>query len=60
MNCDYKFGNQFYKYFDDVGFKTVQYNIIAPEQEQTKQPGEETLMYPRPIFDNPNYKGSEW
>lgn len=58
MDYDYKFGNQYYKYFEDVGFKTIQYNIIAPEQEQEKQPGEETLMYPRPIFDNANYKGS--
>ena len=58
MNCDYKFGNQCYKYFDDVGIKSVNYNIIAPEQSQNKQPGEETLMYPRPIFDNDNYKGS--
>ena len=58
LNCDYKFGNQCYKYFDDVGVKSVNYNIIAPEQSQEKQPGEETLMYPRPIFDNVNYKGS--
>ena len=58
MDYDYKFGNQYYKYFDDVGFKTIQYNIIAPPQSQDKQPGEETLMYPRPIFDDVNYKGS--
>jgi len=58
MDYDYKYGNQYYKYFDDIGFKTIQYNIIAPPQEQEKQPGEETLMYPRPIFDNVNYKGS--
>ena len=58
MNCDYKFGNQCYKYFDDVGIKSINYNIIAPEQSQDKQPGEETLMYPRPIFDDVNYKGS--
>jgi len=58
MNCDYKFGNQCYKYFDDMGIKSVNYKIIAPEQSQDKQPGEETLMYPRPIFDDINYKGS--
>ena len=58
MNYDYKFGNQYYKYFEDVGFKTIEYNIIAPEQSQDKQPGMENEMYPRPIFDNINYKGS--
>lgn len=58
MNSDYKFGNQCYKYFEDIGIKSIKYNIIAPEQTQDKQPGEETLMYPRPIFDNINYKGS--
>lgn len=29
-----------------------------PPQEQPQQPGVESLMTPRPIFDNPNYKGS--
>ena len=32
--------------------------ILAPEQEQNVQPGMEYLMYPRPIFDDPSYKGS--
>lgn len=31
---------------------------MAKEQSQLKQPGMEYLMMPRPIFDNPNYKGS--
>lgn len=58
MNFDYQFGNQFYNYYDDLGIKSVKYNILAPEQSQDKQPGMEYLMSPRPIFDNPNYKGS--
>lgn len=30
----------------------------VPAQTQNKQPGIEKKMNPRPIFDNPNYKGS--
>lgn len=58
MNYDYKYGNQFYNYFDKLGFQTKAYEIIAPEQSQNKQPGKENIMNPRPIFDNPEYKGS--
>ncbi len=58
MNFDYCYGNQFYNYYDGVGIKSVKYNILAPEQSQNEQPGMEYLMAPRPIFDNPNYKGS--
>lgn len=58
MNYDYQYGNQFYKYFNDTGIKCIKYKIMAPEQSQTIQPGMEYLMHPRPIFDNPNYKGS--
>ncbi|MCY9664184.1 SDR family oxidoreductase [Paenibacillus alginolyticus] len=29
-----------------------------PAQHQNQQPGIELLMTPRPVFDNPNYKGS--
>lgn len=32
--------------------------IAVPEQLQTRQPGLEGLMVPRPIIENPNYKGS--
>ncbi len=32
--------------------------IAFPPQNQTRQPGLEYLMTPRPIFDNPNYIGS--
>ena len=38
--------------------KSTIYKILAPEQSQSIQPGMEYLMYPSPIFDNPNYKGS--
>ncbi len=58
MNSDYHFGNQFYFYDQDCGWQTNEYQILAPEQEQAKQPGLEYLMTPQPIFDNPNYRGS--
>ena len=58
MEYDYNFGNDYYKYYGDVGVKSTVYNILAPEQSQMEQPGMEYLMDPLPIFDNPNYKGS--
>ena len=33
--------------------------LTVPEQRQLRQPGVEKLMVPRPIIENPNYKGSE-
>ncbi|CUX22556.1 General stress protein 39 [Clostridium sp. C105KSO13] len=33
--------------------------ISVPEQHQFRQPGLEELMVPRPIVENPNYKGSD-
>lgn len=59
MVFDYSFGNNYYKYYDTKGVKSTIYNIMAPEQSQKMQPGMEYLMTPRPIFDNPNYKGSD-
>ena len=59
MNFDYNFGSDYYKYFDDIGIKSTKYKIMAKEQSQKEQPGKEYLMTPKPIFDNPNYKGSE-
>lgn len=58
MDFDYQFGNQYYKYGDVYGIKSIKYRIMAPEQSQKDQPGMEYLMEPLPIFDNPNYKGS--
>ena len=58
MDYDYNFGNDYYKYYGDVGVKSTVYNILALAQEQNVQPGMEYDMLPLPIFDNPNYKGS--
>ena len=58
MEYDYKYGNNYYKYYGRKGVKSTVYNILAPEQSQDVQPGMEYLMKPLPIFDNPNYKGS--
>ena len=58
MNPDYNFGNNYYNYFDKLGIKSTLYNIMAPAQSQDEQPGMEYLMKPLPIFDNPNYIGS--
>lgn len=58
MDYNYNFGNNYYKYYGDVGVKSTVYNILAPSQSQADQPGMEYLMDPLPIFDNPNYKGS--
>lgn len=58
MKFDYRFGNTFYNYYDKYGVKGTEYQIMAPEQSQPSQPGMEYLMKPRPIFDDPDYKGS--
>lgn len=58
MTYDYHFGNDYYNYYDKIGIKSTEYQILAPEQSQDVQPGMEYLMFPSPIFDNPNYKGS--
>lgn len=58
MKFNYQFGNQYYTYNNPIGIQSTKYNIMAPEQSQENQPGMEYLMNPRPIFDNPNYKGS--
>lgn len=58
MNFDYHFGNNYYTYYDDTGVKSTLYKIMAPRQSQDVQPGMEYVMRPRPVFDNPNYRGS--
>lgn len=58
MTYDYHFGNDYYNYYDKIGVKSTEYQILAPEQSQSVQPGMEYLMFPSPIFDNPNYQGS--
>ena len=58
MDYDYKFGNNYYKYYGEKGVKSTVYKIPAPEQSQDVQPGMEYVMKPLPIFDNLNYQGS--
>lgn len=53
--------NQNYPMYPIYG-KITEYKDVAltvPEQRQYRQPGVESLMVPRPIVDNPQYKGSE-
>ncbi len=58
MNYDYQFGNSYYNYYNNIGIQSKEYQILAPQQSQNEQPGKEYLMLPTPIFDNPNYIGS--
>ena len=48
------------KYIDEYGYGLIckDYKIEFPPQHQDKQPGMEYLMKPRPIFNNPYYRGS--
>ncbi|WP_458412992.1 SDR family oxidoreductase [Schinkia sp. CFF1] len=52
--------NQEYPLYPNYGKITRFQNIAmtVPEQRQFRQPGVESLMVPRPIIENPNYKGS--
>ena len=43
---------------EGYGLKCNKYKIEFPPQHQDTQPGMEYLMYPRPIFANPNYKSA--
>ena len=43
---------------EGYGYKCNKFKVKYPPQEQNVQPGMEYAMRPRPIFDNPNYKGS--
>jgi NAD(P)-dependent dehydrogenase (short-subunit alcohol dehydrogenase family) len=59
MSAD-KTNRQMYPMHPNYG-KITRYEDIAitvPEQRQYRQPGVESLMVPRPIIENPNYKGS--
>ncbi len=42
---------------DGFGLKCTKFKLRYPPQSQDMQPGMEYLMRPRPIFDNPEYKG---
>ncbi len=53
-------GKQEYPMYPNFG-KITRYEEIplaVPEQRQYRQPGEESLMVPKPIVENPNYRGS--
>lgn len=59
MTKDYG-DEQTYPMYPNYG-KITRYEDIAitvPEQRQYRQPGVEAKMVPRPIIENPNYKGS--
>ena len=57
---EYKFGRDTYTYDYEQRRenKNSAYIPIAPPQHQNYVVGLENIMEPRPIFDNPNYKGS--
>lgn len=60
MSEDNKRTEQVYPMHPNYG-KITRYEdipITVPEQRQYRQPGIESLMVPRPIIENPNYKGS--
>ena len=57
--------NLYNSYFNDFAYRQDTINTYEtsfpdsfPPQHQSIQPGIEALMNPRPIFNNPNYKGS--
>lgn len=52
------FSNQ-YQVRQDTSAYGTSFPSSFPPQHQPIQPGIEALMNPRPIFDNPNYKGSD-
>lgn len=52
------FSNQ-YQVRQDTSAYGTSFPSSFPAQHQPIQPGIEALMNPRPIFDNPNYKGSD-
>jgi NAD(P)-dependent dehydrogenase (short-subunit alcohol dehydrogenase family) len=59
-NHQKKTTNRDYPMYPNYG-KITRYQeipITVPEQRQLRQPGVEKLMVPRPIIENPNYKGS--
>lgn len=55
---EYAFGRDTYVYDSNCGKKISAYMPLAPEQEQNGVVGIENIMVPRPIYDNPSYKGS--
>ena len=58
MKNTYCFGRDRYFFNNERGTKCSEYQVMAPPQMQNRLVGLEYEMTPRPIFDNPNYKGS--
>lgn len=58
MNNKYTYGRDTYIYNNKNGIKISKFNVIAPPQHQNGLVGLEYIMTPLPIYDNPNYKGS--
>lgn len=58
MEGNYTFGRDTYIYNECEGVKITKYIPIAPPQEQNGVVGDEYKMTPRPIFDDPNYIGT--
>lgn len=58
MEYKYEYGRDTYLFDGDEGIKITSYTPIAPPQQQDRLVGLEYLMFPRPIYDNPNYRGS--
>lgn len=58
MEGNYTFGRDTYIYNECEGVKITKYIPIAPPQEQNGVVGDEYKMIPKPIFDDPNYIGS--
>jgi NAD(P)-dependent dehydrogenase (short-subunit alcohol dehydrogenase family) len=68
MSQDHQKYQKYQKTTDEQGYpmypnygKVTRYEdvpITVPEQRQLRQPGVEKLMVPRPIIENPNYRGS--
>lgn len=60
MKGNYSYGRDryVYDYEEGLGNKISAYIPIAPQQEQNGVVGIERIMNPKPIFDNPNYRGS--
>lgn len=53
------YSNNFSYRQDLVNFNETSFPNSFPPQHQPIQPGIEALMNPKPIFNNPNYKGSD-
>jgi len=60
LNEQYLGGIYLKLYYPYLGYKKEckKIPITFPPQHQPVQPGLETLMHPRPIFNNPGYIGS--